>query len=132
MQKTRKLTTETQPTSHTNFTRSSRRYPVPLPEMVSVDVLGAMLDEDIVVRHRVLEEDRAKVIEARGDTRPWEEEVAYVRREQQMRRVRRDTHSEWVRKGTEEFDRLEASLPAGDFDNSAFVYAESGGRPRWS
>jgi hypothetical protein len=100
--------------------------------MVSVDVLGAMLDEDIVVRLRVLEEDRAKVIEARGDTRPWEEEVAYVRREQQMRRVRRDSHSDYVRKATEEFDRLEASLPAGDFDNSAFVYAETGGHPRWS
>lgn len=132
MQKTRKLTESQQPSNHTNFTRSSRRYPVPLPEVLTVDVLGTMLDEDIVVRLRVLEEDRNKVIETHGETRPWEDEIAYVRREQQMRRVRRDSHSEYVKKATEEFDKLEASLPAGDFDNSVFVYAESGGRPRWS
>ena len=112
--------------------RPTRRYPVPTPEVVSSDVLGAMLDEDLVVRLRALDDDKGKVYESHLDTRPWEEEIAYIRREQQIRRTRRDTHSEYVRKAEDEFARIEASLPAGDFDNSAFVYAATGGRPRWN
>jgi hypothetical protein len=112
--------------------RPPRRYPVPTPEVVSIDALGAMLDEDLIVRLRALEEDKSKVYDSHLDMRPWEEEVAYIRREQQIRRTRRDTHSEYVRKAEEEFARTEASLPAGDFDNSAFVYAVTGGRPRWN
>lgn len=112
--------------------QQQRRYPVPLPEVVSVDVLGTLLDEDLIVRLRALDEDRNKVFEARGDARPWEEEIAYVRREQQMRRARREKHQDFVRKEQEAFDKLEATLPPGDFDNSAFVYAATGGRPRWN
>jgi len=109
----------------------SRHHPATLPEVVSIDVLGAMLDEDLIVRLRTLEADKEKTYASYVDTRPWEEELAYIRREQQMRRVRRDTHMEYVRQAELDFARLEASLPAGDFDNSAYVYAASGGRHRW-
>jgi hypothetical protein len=112
--------------------RHQRRGPVPLPEVVSSDVLATMLDEDLLVRFRALDDERMRVEASHADTRRWEEEVAYLRREQQMRRVRRDAHTAYVRKYEEEFNALEASLPAGDFDNSAFVYAATGGRPRWS
>jgi hypothetical protein len=124
---------EASPTAAVSFRQQQqRRYPVPLPEVVSIDVLGTLLDEDLIVRLRALDDDRNKVIDARGDSRPWEEEIAYVRREQQMRRTRRENHQEFVRKEQKTFDDLEASLPPGDFDNSAFVYAANGGRPRWN
>ena len=115
-----------------NETRTVRRGGVPLPQVVNLDELSIMLDEDLINRLRSLEDDKNRAAEAYADVRPWEEEISYVRREQQVRRVRRDSHSEYVRKIEEEFARLEASLPAGDFDNSAFVYAATGGRPRWN
>jgi hypothetical protein len=127
VQKTRKRSaTSSTPSRH------NRHQVVPLPEIVSTDVLGTLLDEDMIVRLRVLSDDCNKAYENRVDARPWETEIAYVRREQQMRRVRRENHSEYVRREQEAFDRIEASLPPGDFDNSAFVYAATGGRPRWN
>lgn len=104
-----------------------------LPDVLHVDVLSTMLDEDLVVRLRTLESDLEKAYDSYADTRPWEEELAYVKREQQIRRVRRDSHLEFIKQSEFEFARLEASLPAGDFDNSAYVHAASGGRHshRW-
>ena len=113
-------------------TRPARRSAVAFPEVVNMDDLGVMLDEDLITRLRSLEEDKNRAYESHMDTRPWEEEIAYIRREQQVRRARRDNHVDYVRKYEEEFARVEASLPAGDFDNSAFVYAANGGRPRWN
>lgn len=127
MQKNRKASTSSVET------RSPRRYQLSAPEVVTVDVLGTMLDEDLVTRLRALDDEKNRIYENGGaDPRPWEEEVAYVRREQQIRRARRDSHAEYVQKAEGEFNRLEASLPAGDFDNSAFVNAANGGRPRWN
>lgn len=128
MQKTRKRSDSTSSLS----SRPTRRQVIPLPEVVSSDVLGTLLDEDLIVRLRALDEDRNKAFEARSDTRPWETEIAYVRREQQMRRNRRENHLEFDRREREAFEKLEATLPHGDFDNSAFIYAATGGRPRWN
>lgn len=102
------------------------------PEVINIDVLGTMQDEDLILRLRAMEEDRTRAYEAGRDTRSWEEEIAYVRREQQIRRIRRDNHMKITQAADYEFARLEASLPQGDFDNSAFVYAAMGVRPRWS
>jgi hypothetical protein len=129
VQKTRKRSDST---SSSLPSRPNRRQVVPLPEVVSIDVLGTLLDEDLIVRLRALDDDRNKAFEARLDTRPWETEVAYVRREQQMRRARRENHSAWIKREQEARDAEEATLPPGDFDNSAFVYAVTGGRPRWN
>jgi len=109
-----------------------RSSALPLPEVVTIDDLGIMVDDDLVARLRVLEEDKNRAYESHIDTRPWEEEIAYIRREQQVRRVRRDNHVEYTRKEADEFARAEFNLPAGDFDNSSFVYAATGGRPRWN
>jgi len=128
VQKTRKRSESSTSLS----SRPNRRQVVPLPEVVSIDVLGTLLDEDLIVRLRALTEDLERAYEAKLDTRPWETEVAYVRREQQMRRARRENHSAWVKAEQEARDREEATLPPGDFDNSAFVYAATGGRPRWN
>ena len=98
--------------------RPNHRQVVPLPEVVSVDVLGTLLDEDLIVRLRVLDDDRNRAYEARADTSPWETEIAYVRREQQVRRSRRENHTDFIKREQRLFDELEASLPPGDFDNS--------------
>lgn len=101
--------------------RSSRRYPVALPELVSIDVLGAQNDEELINRLRSLEEDRNKVLDAHMDARPWEEEVAYIRRELQIRRSRREAHQAYVRTLEREFAESEANLPVADLDNTHFL-----------
>ena len=115
-------------------TNTSRRHgAISMPEVVDIDVLGSMQDDDLILRLRALEEDRSRALaDGRYDTYPWEVEAAYVRREQQIRRARRDAHSEWSWRLKDEFERLEASLPNGDFDNTAFVYAAMGARTRWN
>ena len=130
MQKTSKKYSETtnESTQHTYHNTSN------LPEVVSVDVLNTMQDEDLIDHLRVMEGGLSKAESTgRSDPRAWQEEIAYIRREQQIRRTRRDAHAEITRKEIAEFDALEARLPAGDFDTTAFVYAERGGRaPRWN
>lgn len=112
--------------------RNAQRYPISLPETVSIDVLGNMLDEDLIARLRTMHDGARIVSESLLDPRPWEVEIAYVRREMQLRSGRRERHDRWVRDEMRAFAALEATLPPGDFDNSVFVYAASGGRPRWS
>jgi hypothetical protein len=108
------------------------RYQVAAPEVVDIDVLSTMLDEDLLTRFKTLNDEVSRLYENGGaDPRPWEEEIAYLRREQQVRRDRRDAHANYIAKEAYEFNRLEASLPAGDFDNSDFVYAAQGGRPKF-
>lgn len=113
---------------------SVRRSMVTRPEVVSTDVLETMLDEDLIAHFRALDSSMRLAYEssAQCDLRPWEEEIAYVRREQQVRRGRREAHTAYVQRTEREFNLAEMNLPPGDFDNSAFVYAASGGRPRWS
>lgn len=101
--------------------RSSRRYPVALPDVVSIDVLGTLGDEELFNRLKSLEEARQKVLEAHLDPRQWEEEVAYIRRELQIRRQRRDLHVQYVRQLEKEFAESEAGLPVADLDNTHFL-----------
>lgn len=116
---------------HTD-TSTTRKQVVMSPEVVSIDVLCTLLDEDLVDRLRALDDDRNRAYDVGASTRPWEEEIAYVRREQQMRKVRRDNHADYVLKEQRLFEMAEYGLPPGDFDNSEFVYAATGGRPRWN
>lgn len=129
MQKTRKRSDSP---STSSLPSRPRRQVIALPEVVSIDVLGTLLDEDLIVRLRALDEERNKAFEARVDTRPWETEIAFVRREQQMRRGRRESHTTYLNREEARRNSEEVGLPPGDFDNSAFVYAAIGGRPRWN
>lgn len=104
--------------------------PVPLPDVINVDVLAMMSEVDLIARLRSLEEARLKAYNAQLELRPWEEEIAYVKREQQIRRIRHDKYEEYLREVEEELERAEANLPAGDFDNTAFVHAANCGRTR--
>ncbi len=109
------------------------RYPVPLPEMLNIDALATMSDDDLGSALRRLFDDRDKVIKSseRLDTRPWDEELAYIKREQQIRRARHEAHEKWIRELDLESQRSEANLPTADLDNSSFVNA-SARRERYS
>jgi len=102
------------------------------PEVINMDDLAIMSDMDLIKRHRELHDQKNWAYEQLIDLRPWEEEIAYVRREQQIRQAQRDAHAEYVNKENNAWADEEFHLEPGDFDNAAFVYAASGGRPRWS
>ncbi len=102
------------------------------PVRIDADELGVMLDEDLVNRLYTLEREREEVCAKGFDPRPWEEELAFTQREMQIRRVRRIAHTKYMNEFDADFARQEAGLPAGDFDNSAYVYAATNGRPRYN
>lgn len=83
--------------------------------------MGATPDEELINRLRSLEEDRQKVLDTHQDPRPWEEEVAYIRRELQIRRERRAAHERYVRQLEKEYVESEANLPVADLDNTHFL-----------
>lgn len=86
-----------------------------------MDALGAIPDEELINRLRGLEEDRGKVLDAHLDPKLWEEEVAYIRRELQIRRSRREAHDKYVRQLEKEYAEAEANLPVADLDNTHFL-----------
>jgi len=100
--------------------KPSYNYPIPVPLQANVDELGIALEEDLFASLRSLEEGRQKVIDVHMDPRPWEEELAYVKRELQMRKIRREAHSKYLDM-TDDYSESEANLPFADLDNSAFL-----------
>ena len=94
------------------------------PEIVDIDVLGEMLDEDLSARLRELDIERDRVVGAKVDPYYWEVESAYVKRELQIRKIRRERHDvylEELRQDEMRANALDASLPYADLDNSAFT-----------
>lgn len=79
-----------------NVKRAVRHYPIDMPTVMSIDVLGILPEEDLLGRVRTLEDDRQKLLENQYDVQPWEEEIAYIRRELQLRKVRRDLHDAYL------------------------------------
>lgn len=63
------------------------------PAIITIDDLAVMSDDELSNRANRFEAERNRV----RDQYPWEVEIAYVRREQQIRRQRADAHSAWVR-----------------------------------
>lgn len=86
-----------------------------------MDHLGGMLDEALAARAHMLESERSRLVD--GDDNPyfWEVELAYIRREQQLRRVRREAHEAYTRQIELEFAEEERCLPVADLDNSRFL-----------
>lgn len=112
MQKNRKLATPPRPV---------RRFPVPVPDVINMDDIGNMIDEDLLSRLHSLEEDMGHVFDARMDTLLWEIELAYIKREQGLRRRRRDLHERYMRDMARDFADSEVGLPTADLDNSQFT-----------
>lgn len=91
------------------FVRPRRgvNYPVNLPVPVNMDEIAIMSDEEVFARAGSLENDRAKVLDHRLDPTPWEIEIAYYRREQGIRRLRREIHEVFVKENAEFYASLE-------------------------
>lgn len=106
-------------------TKSHRRQSsLPAPEIVTSDDIAALSDEDLMTQIGKLDEERKKVYDERADTRPWDEELCYFRREAQVRRKRRDIHEKFLKeqeRETRDAQRFEKSLPSADLDNTQFM-----------
>lgn len=89
-------------------------------EKRTFDELGVMLDEDLSTLAGELETQREKSFGLKQDPHDIEVELAYVRREQQIRKIRRERHEQYLRSQETAFID-ESDLPAGDFDNYSFV-----------
>jgi hypothetical protein len=101
---------------------SGRRQTGPKqPEIYHADTLSIVSDDDLNSIYNHLEHDRNLALAVNGDARPWEDEISYVQREMQMRRIRHDAHVEFVRQTERENARIEASLPYADLDNTRFL-----------
>lgn len=101
--------------------RPQRRYPVAVPDVVNMDATAITPDAELIERLRSLEEGRGKVLDAHLDPRLWEEEVAYVRRELQVRRSRREAHDRYIKQLEQEYAESERNLPVADLDNTHFL-----------
>lgn len=96
-------------------------YPVPVPECANMDDLAAMSDEELNSKSYALHADRNKVIDRGIDAKLWDIELAYVYREFQLRRTRRDVHERFMRDQARQFAEEEARLPSAEFDNLRYV-----------
>ena len=75
---------------------SQPNYPVPVPEVVNMDVTALLLDDELYSKLNLLESDRLKVLDARLDPLLWEVEIAYLRREIGIRKLRREAHEKYL------------------------------------
>lgn len=107
--------------SHTSETRRARGSMISAPEIIDIDCLASMSDGDLLNRYQTLHQERTQVINADNYPRAWEEEMAYVKREMQIRRTRRDEHDLYLRSLDREHSESERDLPEADLDNSSFV-----------
>jgi hypothetical protein len=66
------------------------------PEIVTIDDLALFEDDELSDRASLLENERNRLIKSHNHPIDWEVEIAYVRREQQIRKIRKDAHSDWL------------------------------------
>ena len=86
-------------------------------EQLRSDILAVMLDEELSGLADRLEEERQSALKSGYATRAYEEEIAYVRREQQVRSMRRRAHSAYldgIQREIAEQDAIERTLPNFD------------------
>jgi hypothetical protein len=84
------------------------------PEIVDMDVIATMTDDELVNRFQRMDVEREAMRETRIPTREWEIEIAYVRREQQLRRTRREAHDSYL-------NAMHASSPELDVLADEFI-----------
>lgn len=100
---------------------TAQRGPIEAPEVVNMDVLGTMLEEELINRFMTLQETCERAAVRGYDTRKWDIEMAYVKREMQVRRHRREEHDRWCRACEREFEAQERAAPVADLDNTNFL-----------
>lgn len=83
-----------------------------VPQIVNIDDIAVMPDEELNARAARFENERNRA----RDPQPWEVEIAYIRREQQIRKARAQAHVEWSAIQPNVSD--EDVFVADDFDGS--------------
>lgn len=83
---------------------------VEAPEVLNMDDLGYMQDEMVDERAYRLENERNRILSSGRDAYLWEVELAYVRREQQLRKTRAEMHQDYLRKFNVENTNVEVDL----------------------
>ena len=68
------------------------------PEIYNMDDIGYMAEEALHDRANRLENERNRLQSSGKDTYLWEVEIAYLRREQDMRKTRAEAHAEFLQK----------------------------------
>lgn len=95
----------------TKKNKSHKNFNIELPEIYNMDDIGYMMDETLYDRVGRLESERSKLVSNGYDAKPWEVEVAYVQREQGIRKTRAEMHAEYVRKFQTPFDEIDFGNP---------------------
>ena len=82
---------------HQNDTQYTyAQCPVAVPDAVNMDETALISDEELFSRLTQLESDRLKAIDSNFDPYLREIEIAYLRRESQIRRLRREAHEAYL------------------------------------
>lgn len=77
------------------------QYPVNVPVPVHMDTMARYLDDELYSWITQYENERIKVLDAKMDPFPWEIEIAYLRREAGIRKIRRELHENFLRENSQ-------------------------------
>lgn len=77
-----------------NYKKMSKKkgYVSDGPMITSIDEIALLSDEELSARVNRFEAERGRT----RDPYPWEVEIAYFRREQQIRKKRAEAHDQWL------------------------------------
>lgn len=107
------------------FESSAKKFSAVQPEIVNMDQLGVLTDDELLNRFRTLEDERERALSSGDDPVVWEVEIAYARREFQLRRIRHNQHDQYLQdleREAREAQKQEERYPVADLDNSAFIF----------
>jgi len=104
-----------------NVKQETHRKSEPRPDITNMDDIALLLDEDLMARISQLDEGRNRALGSGHDPYYWEVELAYHKREQGLRRVRREIHDRWSAEQINTYNSDESNLPYADFDNLKYV-----------
>lgn len=79
-----------------NETETNRRKTINTPDVYNMDMIAYMSDDEIGSLVSKLESERNHVLNRGQDPYSWEVEISYFRREQQLRKIRADRHTEYL------------------------------------
>lgn len=89
------------------------------PAIVSIDELAIATDEDLFSAQKRLEADRQTMLSRDVDATPWEVELAYVKRELQIRSARSEAHRKFL--ADDDSFQDESNLEMPDLDNLYYI-----------
>ena len=96
----------------------------PLPDVVNMDDLAVMSDEALSEAFRYVADNRTEASKVVRDLRPWDTELEYIKREQGIRRGRREAqraYEDEERRLDEHEAYVDRNSPPADYDNYDFV-----------